>query len=201
MESSQSKHEREVSMRFRALVCGIGVASLHLYAAASPGGVDSPADAIARVPSEIVAESQSENRRTVEVPTGIDKADGRKSIGFIDSPTATCYQPDPAVDECFINWYYLSVSAAPDYMINMWVSLNATGGLAIYQGFFQTSLYAPYNMHGRGFKVACGPLVVSEDPTVTPDHGNTYAYTIRARDSGGLKSANYGTVYCPAFIP
>jgi hypothetical protein len=62
-------------------------------------------------------------------------------------------------------------------------------------------MYAPYAMHGRGFRVACGPLVPSDDPTITPDHGNTYAYTIRARDTAGLTAANYGTVFCPAFIP
>ncbi len=188
-------------MRFLAFVCGVCVAFLPFAAEASPGDVDDRADAVREVPSEMVSETQSENQRTVEVPEGFDKAQSTKSISFIDSPTATCYQPDRRVDECFINWYYLSVSAAPDYMINMWVTLNATGGVAFYQGFFQTSMYAPYNMHGRGFRVACGPLVLSDDPTILPDHGNTYGYTIRARDSGGLKSANYGTVYCPAFTP
>ncbi len=149
----------------------------------------------------MVTETQRENLRTVEVPAATEKADGTKAIGFIDSPTATCYQPDSRVDECFINWYYLSVSAAPNYMINMWVILNDTGGVVIYQGFFQTSMYAPYNLHDRGFRVPCGPLVPSDDPTVTPDHGNAYGYTIRARDSAGLKAANYGTVNCPAYIP
>lgn len=186
-------------MRCLALVFGVCVAFLPIAAAAVPGGADAPGDSVAAVPSEVVSETQGENRRTVEVPP--EGAVETPTIGFIDSPTATCYQPDPAVDECFINWYHLSVDANPNYMINMWAILNATGPVAIYQGFFQTSMYAPYNMHGRGFRVACGPLVVSEDPTVTPDHGNVYGYTIRARDSAGLTSANYGAVYCPAFIP
>ncbi len=188
-------------MRFLAFVCGVCVAFLPLVAAASPTDADTRADAVGEVPSEMVSETQSENLRTVEVPVGADKADGTKSISFIDSPTATCYQPDRRVDECFINWYYLSVSSDPDYMINMWVILNATGGIAVYSGFFQTSMYVPYNMHGRGFRVQCGPLVPSADPTHIPDRGNQYAYTVRARDSGNLTSANYGTVTCPAFIP
>jgi hypothetical protein len=189
-------------MRFLALVCGVCVTLLPFVAAASPSDAESPADKVGKVPSELIVETEMENLRTVEVAVGADNADATKqvNIGFIDSPTATCYQPDHRVDECFINWYYLSVSAAPNYMINMWVTLNDIGGVAIYQGFFQTSMYAPYNMHDRGFRVACGPLVPG-DPGVTPDHGNTYGYAVRARDSAGLSSANYGTVYCPAFIP
>ena len=185
-------------MRCLALVCGVCLAFLPWTATVASANDNSTGDKVSAGPFEVVAETQGENRRAVEKT---EKVVDAPNISFIESPTATCYQPDPDVDECFINWYYLSVSAAPDYMINMWVILNDIGGVAIYQGFFQTSMYAPYNMHGQGFKVRCGPLVVSEDPTVMPDHGNSYAYTIRARDSAGLKSANYGTVYCPAYIP
>lgn len=188
-------------MRCFPLLCGVCVSFLATTVQWASTGSEAPADRVDPGPAEVVAEVESGNRRTAEVPLGVEKTEATKSIGFIDSPSATCYQPDPEVDECFINWYYLSVSASPDYMINMWVTLNSIGGVAIYQGFFQTSMYIPYGMHGRGIKVPCGPLVVSDDPTVTPDHGNAYAYTIRARDSGGLKSANYGTLYCPAYIP
>lgn len=118
-------------------------------------------------------------------------------ISFIDSPTAVCYQPDPAEDLCYINWYYLSVSASPDYMICMEVTINAVGKVAYYSGFFQTSMYAPYGLHGRGFRVSCGSLGAGGYSTL----GNAYAYTIRARDSSSLRSANYGTVYCPAYTP
>jgi hypothetical protein len=55
----------------------------------------------------------------------------------------------------------------------------------------------PYNMLGNGFKVPCGTLGVSGSPTL----GKAYAYTIRARDSANLGSANYGTAYCPAYTP
>jgi hypothetical protein len=52
-------------------------------------------------------------------------------------------------------------------------------------------------MLGEGFKVACGALGAGGNPKL----GNAYAYTIRARDSANLKSANYGTAYCPAYNP
>lgn len=119
------------------------------------------------------------------------------TISFIDSPTAVCYQPDPAQDVCFVNWYYLSVDGSPNYMICMEITLNEIGKVARYQGFFQTSMYAPYNLQDRGFKVACGAPGASGDP----NRGFHYGYTIRARDSANLSSANYGTVVCPAYVP
>jgi hypothetical protein len=38
--------------------------------------------------------------------------------------------------------------------------------------------------------VACGPRSAS-------GLGKTYAYTLRARETGGLSAANYGSVACP----
>lgn len=140
-------------------------------------------------------ETQGENSRQITAPEGAI-ADA-PNIGLIDSPSATCYQPDPAKDECLINWYYMAVDAAPNYMISMTVTLNAIGNIAYTSGFFQTSMYIPYNMIPDGYKVACGALGAGGNPY----WGNAYAYTIRARDSAGLKSANYGTLYCPAYTP
>ncbi len=91
----------------------------------------------------------------------------------------------------------MSVTASPNYIITMTATLNDYGPVARYSGFFQTSMYVPYNMHDRGFKVSCGSLGDGGNPEL----GQAYAWTIRARDSAGLKSANYGTVYCPAFQP
>jgi hypothetical protein len=167
--------------------------------------------------SSAVTQRQGDNVRT-----GVARsAEGKETastgtprepnIGFIESPSATCYQPDPAQDICYINWYNLSVNASPNYMIAMSARLNAKGIVSSTLGFFQTSMYVPYNMLGNGFKVQCGPPQ-NEDPAhpcsgqtppcVDPTAmGNAYAYTIRARDSAGLSSANYGTVSCPAFNP
>jgi hypothetical protein len=147
-------------------------------------------------PGVLKSEAQGENLREIEGAVAAEDPQA-PTIGFIDSPSATCYQPDAARDECLINWYYLSVSASPNYMITMTVALNSVGRIAHTQGFFQTSMYVPYNMLGRGFKVACGAPGGGGNPNL----GNAYAYTIRARDSAGLKSANYGTTYCPAFQP
>ena len=82
-------------------------------------------------------------------------------------------------------------------MITMTAILNNFGPVAHTQGFFQTSMYVPYNMLGQGVKVACGAKGAGGDQNL----GAAYAYTIRARDSANLSSANYGTVYCPPYTP
>lgn len=146
------------------------------------------------------SETQGENTREISAPAGqVSQANAPQQplIGFIDSPTATCFQPDATKDECRINWYYLSVNASPNYMIAMTVTLNSIGPALRANGFFQTSMYLPYNMMGEGFKVACGAPGAGGIDTL----GNSFAYTIRAKDSSNLSSANYGTVYCPPFNP
>jgi hypothetical protein len=147
-------------------------------------------------PNVLKREVQGESVREIVAPS-TGNAPQQPDIGFIDSPSATCYQPDHTQNNCYINWYYLSVDASPNYMITMTAVLNAYGPVAHTQGFFQTSMYVPYNMLGQGFKVACGSPGAGGNPGL----GNAYAYTIRARDSAGLSSANYGTVYCPPFTP
>ena len=119
------------------------------------------------------------------------------AISFIDSPTHYCYQPDPAQNVCYINWYYQSVDAvSPNYMITM-TTVIADRLRASYHGFFQQSMYVSYAMQSPGFKVPCGAPGASGDPNL----GLAYSWTMRARSSDGLGSANYGTTYCPFYQP
>jgi hypothetical protein len=146
------------------------------------------------------SETQDGNTRQITAPEGTlpeVTAPDQPQISFIDSPTVACVQSDPAKDECFINWYYMAVSADPNYMITMTVGLNDFGFVARYNGFFQTSMYVPYNMNPQGYQVVCGAPGSSGDP----NWGKSYGYTIRARDSAGLKAANYGSAYCPPYTP
>ncbi len=176
---------------FLIVVFVLGVATFGLIQVARGQGPGEPVR-----PGAATRETQGENVREVSAPAQ-GNTPQQPAISFIDSPSATCYQPDPAVDDCYLNWYYMSVDANPNYMITMTVMLNSVGPVAHMQGFFQTSMYAPYSMFGRGFKVACGAPGAGGNPQL----GNAYAYTIRARDSAGLGSANYGTTYCPPYTP
>lgn len=136
----------------------------------------------------VIAEETDQGRREIQ-------ANGESpNISFIDSPGATCYRA--SVETCYLQWSYLSVSASTSqYIISMTVSID--GRLRSYHsGFFQTSMYIPYDMLAHGFKVACGWRGASS----TPGLGFSHDYVIRAAETGGLKAANYGTVTCPADV-
>jgi len=118
------------------------------------------------------------------------------TISFIDNPTATCYRPIAGAGECYIQWNYLNVTASSSqYVISMTVSID--GRLRAYHsGFFQTSMFVPGDMYDPGFGVTCGLPGAGG----VAEMGNTYNYTIRARETGGLSAANYGSVTCPADV-
>ncbi|MBI5031746.1 MAG: hypothetical protein HZB51_14545 [Chloroflexi bacterium] len=130
--------------------------------------------------------------RPLREPAGVTPHD--PNISFIDSQSAMCYRPVPGTGTCYLAWNYLYVTASSgQYVISMTVAID--GGIRAYQsGFFQTYMYIPGDMYGRGFKVTCGLPGASGDPLF----GKSYRYEIRARETGGLAAANYGTVVCPA---
>lgn len=134
----------------------------------------------------LIAEEANGNRREVQAAAEVDQP----TISFIDSPSATCDQPVSGRNDCYVSWTYLYVTASTSqYIISMTVSID-NRLRAYHSGFFQTYMYIPGDMVGRGFKVACG--------SSGPDGlGKSYPYTLRARESGGLGAANYGSVQCP----
>jgi hypothetical protein len=116
------------------------------------------------------------------------------AISFIESPGAACYRPQPQTDTCFISWSYLSVSAtSPAYIISMTITIN-DHLVAAHWGFFQSSIYIPPELYDGGFRVPCG----SPGASGIPGFGRSHDYVVRARETGGLRSVNYGTVTCPA---
>jgi len=108
-----------ILMLFVTLLFTFAAASVIQVARGQQGG---DANTISR-------ETQGENLREI-VGMGDAEAARAPHIGFIDSPSATCYQPDPGIDACHLTWYYLAVDAAPNYMITMTLSLNAIGAVA-----------------------------------------------------------------------
>ena len=116
------------------------------------------------------------------------------AISFIDSQTPSCLLLDYQRDVCQVKFNYLYVTAASSqYIISMSVRIDDRIR-AYYSGFFQTYMYVPADMNGKGFTVRCGLPGSGGNPYL----GKGYSYTIRARETGGLGAANYGTVYCPA---
>lgn len=133
----------------------------------------------------LIVEEANGNRREVQAAE-IDQP----NISFIDSPSATCEQPVAGRNECYITWSYLYVTAATSqYIISLTVGIDNQLS-AYHSGFFQTYMYIPGDLYGRGFKVACGQRAPN-------GLGPAHAYTLRARETGGLSAANYGSVQCP----
>jgi hypothetical protein len=134
----------------------------------------------------VIVEEADGNRREIQTAA----ASEQPTISFIDSPSASCSQADSSSNTCYIVWNYLYVTASTSqYIISMTVSLD-NRLVAYHSGFFQTSMYIPSAMLGDGYQVACGPRQAN-------GLGNVYAYTLRARETGGLSAANYGSVACP----
>lgn len=128
---------------------------------------------------------------TSEVEAGIDPES--PTISSFTSNLPTCYQPDPARNECYINWDHISVVSAPaDYTRYVTVTVGSRIR-AVYRGFFQNQMYITNEMNGRGFKVACGGFGASGDSSM----GLRYSYSVVAQDSNNSTAGNHGSVWCP----
>jgi hypothetical protein len=118
------------------------------------------------------------------------------AIGFIDSPTPLCYNNEPGTGVCYVTWEYMAVSASPSqYMVSMTLSID-NAIRAYHAGFFQTSLNLSGDAYGKGFRVTCGWPGAGG----TPGMGLVHNYSIRAYETGGLSSSNFGSVLCPADV-
>lgn len=118
------------------------------------------------------------------------------TISAIDSPSPSCYLPVKGTGACYIQWNYLNVTAASgSYVISMTVTIDDQLR-AFHSGFFQNQMFIPSDMTAPGYKVTCGGPSSAE----TAEWGKTYNYAIRARDTTGLKAANFGSVTCPADV-
>jgi hypothetical protein len=123
-------------------------------------------------------------------------APGAKAISIIDSRTVQCEMPDPESDLCEMRWEYLSVSAgSTGYVTFMAVKIDGHVR-AISTGFFQTSMYIPFDMYFTPFAVQCGKLGSGG----APDLGMAHTYYIEAFDTTGALASNFGAVLCPASV-
>jgi hypothetical protein len=124
-----------------------------------------------------------------------ERGDGAAApnISFITSPSATCYRPEPRSASCLITWAYLQVNASPpNYIISMTVTIDGRL-VAAHWGFFQHSMTVSPELYNGGFRVPCGVAGAAGNYGL----GGVHSYALRARETGGLGAANYGTVTCP----
>ena len=147
-----------------------------------------------------------------DVPTPAPMTNATSSAGQTDvlSPNALtsftvsnpyCFQPDPALNQCSINFRYIQVndnqSSAP-YLT--WLAINILGkNRFTATAFFEGTISYSYNMAPDGFKVPCGLPNAGGAGTL---YGNVFSVSIQPLDSGrNPMSTDIANVTCPAFAP
>ncbi|MCU0520944.1 MAG: hypothetical protein MUF84_09660 [Anaerolineae bacterium] len=169
------------------IVVGLGL-TLRLALGQAPG----PGHGYRVVESQTVDDDQ----HVVYAPAD-SAAPDNPTISSFSTQTPYCYQPDPAQNACYINFYRHYVESAPAPNMRYMTITIESRIRAVYRGFFQDSMYVGYDMQSPGFKVACGALNSGGVATM----GKSYAYSIEVRDSQNGWSGNYGTLNCPAYVP
>jgi hypothetical protein len=117
-----------------------------------------------------------------------------RAISFITQDNQHCYKPARG-NLCYVDVGYLYVSASPNYMIHMTVYVDDVVVLRL-NGFFKQYMSYTAEQVPAGFPVACG--YAGTNAKADPELGGDHKVTVRAEDSGNLKSSNHGTVTCPA---
>jgi hypothetical protein len=164
-------------------LAGLAVVWSTIAARAATGSQTAPASAA-------TPDSPDLPRRTIQANPD------SPAISFIDSPSPTCYRPAAETGACYIQWDYLQVAASSSqYIISMTVTIDERLR-AYHSGFFQTSMFVPGQMYDPGFRVTCG----FPGAGGAAGMGNTFSYVVRARETGGLAAANYGSITCPADV-
>jgi len=147
-----------------------------------------------------------------DVPTPAPMANAASSAGQMEvlSPNALtsftvsnpyCFQPDPALDQCKINFRYIQVNdnqSSSPYLT--WLTINILGkNRFTATAFFEGTISYSYNMDLDGFKVPCGLPNAGGAGTL---YGNVYSVSIRPLDSSrNPMSTDIANVTCPAFSP
>jgi len=118
---------------------------------------------------------------------------------YISNPY--CYQADPEVDQCAINFRFIQAtdnqSSAP-YMT--WLAVTITGKKRLsLTAFFEGTITYTYDMAPAGMKVPCGAPNAGGAGT---QYGNVYGVTVQPLDSSrNPMSTDIANVTCPAYSP
>ncbi len=112
-----------------------------------------------------------------------------------------CYQPNPSVDQCFINIRYYQATdngtSAP-YMLHAAISISGTVR-ANENLFFENNIYYSYDMIPSSFQVLCGAPNAGGGGSA---YGNVYLVKVEPIDSTGTGMGyDQASLLCPAYAP
>ena len=112
-----------------------------------------------------------------------------------------CYQPDPVVDQCYINFRNIQAtdnqSSAP-YMT--WLTINISGkNRYSATAFFEGTINYTYDAVPGGFKVPCG---APNAGGAGNQYGFVYSVVVTPLDTNrNTMSTDTANVTCPAYAP
>jgi hypothetical protein len=112
-----------------------------------------------------------------------------------------CYQPDPSVDQCSINFRFIqTVDNQTSAPFMTWLAITISGKKRYNAtAFFEGVITYSYDMMPGGMKVPCGAPNAGGAGTA---FGNVYGVTIQPLDSSrNPMSTDIANVTCPAFNP
>lgn len=117
-----------------------------------------------------------------------------------------CYQPDPTVDQCFINARYYQATdngtTAPflQYVsVTIGADFNNLKMRARLNPFFENTIYWTYDQAPGGFKVSCGAPNAGGQGN---SYGNLYYLKYQPFDTvGNSMGWDQAGIPCPAFAP
>jgi hypothetical protein len=112
-----------------------------------------------------------------------------------------CYQPDPAVDQCAINFRFVQANDNQSYAPYMtWLAFTISGKKRYNAtAFFEGTITYSYDMVPNGLKVPCGPPNAGG---AGYQYGYVYGVTVQPLDiSRNPMSTDIANVTCPAFSP
>jgi hypothetical protein len=112
-----------------------------------------------------------------------------------------CYQPDPQLNQCSINFRYIQATdnqtSAP-YLSWLAVTISSKVRLSL-SAFFEGTITYSYDMTPGGLKVPCGSPNAGGAGTA---YGNVYAVTVQPLDSTrNPMSTDTASITCPAYSP
>ncbi|MGA9333033.1 MAG: hypothetical protein WBV39_02030, partial [Rudaea sp.] len=133
-----------------------------------------------------------------------------KAGNVVESPDALtrfnisnpyCYQPDPQLDQCSINFRFMQAtdnqSSAP-YMTFLAVTISGKKRFSA-TAFFEGTITYTYDMVPAGLKVPCGSPNAGGAGTA---YGNVYGVTVQPLDSNrSPMSTDIANATCPAYSP
>ena len=138
-----------------------------------------------------------------QIETGISgtRTNGPQSLASKVLSNPYCYQPNPSVDQCFINIRYYQATdngtSAP-YMLHAKISIN-NKARANENLFFENNLYYSYDMTPGGFQVPCGAPNAGGQGS---DYGNLYLVKVEPIDTTGVSMGyDQASLLCPAYAP